>query len=186
VACEPANERQVGELFGLKRRRRPPAALRPKLDRDERVIAWARTVEDVAAAVVVTTRGVFLPGRGERLGWHQIHKATWAGSRLTVVPSVPVAGGDGYTVMADDTPVVVGLTNPDDVPVEVRRRVTRSVAYTAHHDLPTGGVRVVARRVPGVNGVHWHVRYDDGTNTADPEVVAATAELVAEVAADSE
>jgi hypothetical protein len=42
---------------------------------------------------------------------------------------------------------------------------------------------VVARRVPGVDGVTWHVRYDPGTDPDDPAVVSATAELVAEAAA---
>lgn len=150
------------------------------LDRDERVLTWARAVAD--SVVVVTTRGVWLPGRS-RLGWHEIHKAAWAGSRLTVTPSQRVADGDGYTVMADDVPVVVDLTDPGGVPAEVRNRVTRSVAHTTHHPLPGGGVRVVARRVPGVDGLTWHVRYDEGTEADDPEVVAATASLVAEAAA---
>ena len=61
--------------------------------------------------------------------------------------------------------------------------MTQSVAYTAHHPLPGGGVRVVGRRVAGVDGAAWHVRYDDGTDAADPEVAASTAELVAEAAA---
>ena len=73
-------------MFG--RKRKVPADVRAKFDRDERVVASASTV-DANAAVVVTNRGLWLPGR-ERLGWHQIHKATWAGSRLTVV-----AGGQG-------------------------------------------------------------------------------------------
>jgi hypothetical protein len=60
--------------------------------------------------------------------------------------------------------------------------VTRSVAFTAHHPVPGGGVRVVARRVAGADGLVWHVRYDDGTDLADPAVAAATAELVAEAA----
>jgi hypothetical protein len=60
--------------------------------------------------------------------------------------------------------VSVNLGDPGDVPATVRERVTKSVAYTAHHPLPTGGLRVVARRVAGVNGVAWHVRYDDGTD----------------------
>lgn len=168
-------------MIGLKRKRKPPASVRAKLERDERVVAWASTVEpDVA--VVATTRGLWLPGR-DRLGWHQIHKATWAGSRLTVIAAVAVSEAEGYTVMADDTPVVVALTGPADVPAEVRDRVTRSVAYTAHHELAGGGgVRVVARRVPGANGVVWHARYDEGTDTADPDVVAQTTELVAEAA----
>lgn len=165
-------------VFG---RRKPPSKLRPKLERSERVLAWSRTADDPQQAVVVTTLGLWLPGHG-RLGWHQIHKATWSGSRLTVVPAVAVGDEPTYTVMADDAPVTVQLADPGDVPHEVRQRVTRSVAFTAHHGLPGGGVRVVARRVAGRNGLVWHVRYDDGTDAADPLVAAATAGLVAEAA----
>ena len=165
-------------MFG--RKRKIPADVRPALERDERVMSWAPA--EPSGAVVVTDRGLFLPGR-ERLGWHQIHKATWANSRLTVIPSTQVGQGQGYAVMADDAPVVVAMTRPDDVPADVRTRVTRSVAFTAHYPLPSGGVRVVARRIPGRDGVDWHVRYDDGTDQEDPEVVAATTAIVAEVAA---
>lgn len=167
-------------VFG--RRRKPPARARPALERNERIIAWAPTSDEPTAAVVVTTLGLWLPGR-HRLGWHQIHKATWDPSKLTVIPSMAVSSEPGYAVMADDAPVVVGLSDPDDVPRRVRERVTRSVAYTQHYPLPGGGVRVVARRVPGRDGVDWHVRYDEGTDTADPDVIAATAEIVAEAAA---
>jgi hypothetical protein len=167
-------------MIGLKRKRKVPADVRAKLDRDERVVAIASTV-DADTGVVVTTRGLWLPGR-ERLGWHEIHKASWAGSRLTVIPAVAVSEADGYLVMVDDAPVVVALTDADDVPTQVRDRVTKSVAYTSHHPLPGGGVRVVGRRVPGVNGVVWNVRYDEGTDTADPEIVAHTTELVTEAA----
>ena len=168
-------------MFG--RRRKPPASLRPALERNERVLAWARSADDPTAAVVVTSLGLWLPGRPERLGWHQIHKATWAGSRLSVVPSRAVDSFSNYTVMADDAAISVNLGDPGDVPATVRERVTKSVAYTAHHPLPTGGLRVVARRVAGVNGVAWHVRYDDGTDAEDPDVQAFTEELVAEAAA---
>ena len=173
-------------MFG-RRRRKPPANLRPRLDRDERTLAWARVAERADQAVVVTTLGVWLPGRSERLGWHQIHKATWSASRLTVVPSRAVGDGVGedgspYTVMVDDTPIVLALADPGEVPPTVRERVTKSVAHTAHHPLPVGGVRVVGRRVAGRNGLVWHVRYDDGTDVADTAVQAATAELVADAA----
>jgi hypothetical protein len=167
-------------VFG--RRRKPPANLRPALERNERVLAWARSADHPDAAVVVTSLGLWLPGRPDRLGWHQIHKATWAGSRLSVVPSRAVGSGASYTVMADDAAISVNLADPGDVPATVRERVTKSVAYTAHHPLPAGGLRVVARRVAGVNGVAWHVRYDDGTDPADPDVQAFTEELVAEAA----
>ncbi len=168
-------------MFG---RRKLPGKLRPALEKAERVIAWARVADGPNQVVVVTTLGLWLPGRG-RLGWHQIHKATWSGSRLTVIPSVPVTAAEpstapAYTVMADDTPVTLQLADPGDVPHEVRQRVTRSVAYTAHHPFDVGGVRVVGRRVAGVDGLQWHVRYDEGTDATDASVIATTAEHVAE------
>ena len=58
-----------------------------------------------------------------------------------------------------------------DLPDQVRTRVTRSVAYTTHHPMPTGGVRVVGRRVSGQNGLSWAVRYDSGTPVELPAVV---------------
>jgi hypothetical protein len=170
------------------RRRKPPRPLRPKLQAGERLLAWARSADDPGAAIVATTLGLWLPGQ-PRLGWHQIHKATWSGARLTVIPSVavgepvPTDGAGTYAVMADGEPLTVALAEPRDVPAEVRARVTRSVAHTAHHSLPSGGVRVVARRVPGADGLVWHVRYDHGTPVDDPTVVAATTDLVTEMAA---
>jgi hypothetical protein len=150
------------------------------------MLAWAGVAGDSPAVIVVTTFGLWLPGR-TRLGWHLIHKATWSGSRLTVVPASPASepvalDGVSYTVMADDEPLTVQLTEPGDVPGAVRQRVTRSVAYTAHHPLTVGGVRVVARRVAGADGLAWHVRYDEGTPADDPAVATRTAELVTEAA----
>jgi hypothetical protein len=157
--------------------RRPPARVRAMLARDERALAWAAA--GPSDFVVATNLGLWLPGRTERLGWHQIHKATWDPPRLTVIPSTPVEEAEGYAIMADDAAVEIVLSDPGDVPIRVRERVTRSVAYTRHHPLPpSGGVRVVGRRVPGADGLSWHVRYDEGTDREDPEVRAATAELV--------
>ncbi|HEX2774835.1 MAG TPA: hypothetical protein VHN18_20765, partial [Micromonosporaceae bacterium] len=45
------------------------------------------------------------------------------------------------------------------------------------------GYRVVARRVTGVNGLTWTVRYDPGTPGDDPDVVEQTDALVAEARA---
>ena len=163
------------------RRRKLAADRTPRLGPDERVLTWAATPDE--GTVVVTNHGLWLPGRDERIGWHEIHKATWAQPRLTIIPGVPVGPGDGYTVSADGEPVVATLDEPGDVPAQVHTRVTRSVARTAHHRLAAGGgVLVVGRRVPGVDGVSWHVRYDDGTDTGDPLVVLQTTELVAEAA----
>ncbi len=163
--------------MGLLFRRKLPAVARPKLARDERIVAWASTSDGPGHAVVVTTLGVWMPDR-ERLGWHQIHKATWSPPRLTIIAAVLVEARPTYDVMADDAPVSVQLAEPDGVPEEVRRRVTRSVAQTFRQPLAGGGVRVVARRAPGVDGVRWHVRYDEGTDGTAPDVVAATDEIV--------
>ena len=70
------------------------------------------------------------------------------------------------------------LLEPNEVPEQVRARVTKSVAYTSHHPLPAGGVRVVGRRVSGVDGLSWAVRYDSGTPVDSEPVVKVTHELV--------
>jgi hypothetical protein len=163
-------------------KRKLPAELRPPLDRDERVLGWAATAE--GGAVVATNLGLLLPGRDGRLGWHEIHKATWAGRALTVIPAAVVEEREGYRVTADQPPVSATLLDPGDVPQLVRSRVTRSVSFSSHHPVPGGGVRVVARRVPGVDGLSWAVRYDEGTDPRGPGVPEATAALVASVAAN--
>ncbi|MGI5214451.1 hypothetical protein [Plantactinospora sp. CA-290183] len=160
------------------RSRRLPAALRPALDRDERVLDWARVGEG-DEVLVVTDRGLWLPGEAGRLGWHDIHKAVWSGRDLAVTPAERVAERDGYLVLADGPARTYLLLDPADVPHQVRARVTRSVAYTAHHRLPAGGVRVAARRVRGVDGLTWTVRYDPGTPADDAEVVSETDRIVA-------
>jgi hypothetical protein len=158
-------------------RRRPklPAALRPELEADERVLAWASV--DEGAAVVVTNRGLWLPGQG-RLGWHDIHKAAWSGRELRVVPAEVAEVRETYAVLVDAPPVSFLLLEPGEVPDQVRARVTRSVAYTSHHPLPQGGVRVVGRRVSGVDGLSWAVRYDSGTPVDSEPVIKVTDELV--------
>ncbi len=164
-------------LLGLLRRRRLPAALRPPLDRDERIVAWAGATD--GEVVVATDRGVWLPGGAGRLGWNELHKATWSGRQLALVPAVEVAREPAFTVVEDGPTVVHTLLDPGNVPDQVRARVLKSIAHTAHHPLPGGGgVRVVARRVPRVDGLHWTVRYDAGVDPTDPAVRTVTGALV--------
>ena len=159
----------------LRRRPKLPAEFRPPLDPDERVLAWAAAGDE--QAVVATNRGVWLPERG-RLGWHQIHKAAWSGRELRITPAEVAEERTGYTVLVDAPELTYLLLEPGELPDQVRTRVTRSVAYTAHHPLPTGGVRVVGRRVSGTDGLTWSVRYDAGTPGDAGPVVAMTDELV--------
>ncbi|MBX6355033.1 MAG: hypothetical protein IRZ05_04150 [Micromonosporaceae bacterium] len=163
------------------RRPRLPADRKPPLERDERVVAWAQTGS--GEVVVATNRGLFLPGRTGRLPWHEIHKAVWSGRELVVTPARMVEQREGY-VIAEDLPSEGHLLiEPHDLPRQVYTRVTRSVAYTAHHPVPGGGVRVVARRVSGVDGLTWTVRYDPGTDRDSAAVRQRTAELVAQARA---
>jgi len=165
----------------FKRKPKLPVDQRPALEEDERVLAWAPTSDD--GVLVATNRGLWLPGQ-HRLGWHEIHKAVWSGRELVVTSASVVDNRADYTVVADQPPVTTLLLDPGDLPDQVRTRVTRSVAYTEHHLLPDGGaVRVVARRVSGVDGLTWTVRYDPGT---DPDSDAATVDdLVAAARAAS-
>ena len=157
---------------------RLPADRRPALDRDERVLGWTRVADD-GQVIVVTDRGLWLPGDDARLGWHDVHKAVWSGRDLAVTPAELVEERAGYRVVADGPVRTYLLLDPGDVPHQVRARVTRSVAYTAHHPVPGGGVRVAARRIPRVDGLTWTVRYDPGTPAGDGAVIEETDRLVA-------
>ncbi|MBM2621785.1 hypothetical protein JIG36_40405 [Actinoplanes sp. LDG1-06] len=161
-------------------RRKPslPAALKPALAPEERVVAWSLVTDDTA--VVATNHGLWLPGPAF-LGWHEIHKAAWSGRELRLTPAELAEERDGYTVLVDGPIATFLLLSPGELPDQVRTRVTKSVAYTTHHPLPSGagGVRVVGRRVAGQNGLSWAVRYDSGTPVNLPAVVELTDELVA-------
>ncbi|MGS2618670.1 hypothetical protein ACVCAH_29690 [Micromonospora sp. LZ34] len=157
-----------------------PAAARPPLAADERMLAWAAAGNGEGDGVVVASNlGLWLPGRGHRLGWHDILKAVWSGRELTVTPAERVAERDGYLVVADCPAETYLLLDPGELPHQVRARVTRSVAYTQHHPVPGGAGRVAARRVPGVDGLTWTVRFDPGTPVDDDAVLAETDRLVA-------
>ncbi|MFI1988338.1 hypothetical protein [Actinoplanes sp. NPDC020271] len=158
-------------------RRRPalPAEHRPPLDPEERVLTWSRSEEGV---LVATNRGIWLPGATERLGWHEIHKVAWSGRELRITPAEVAEERDGYTVLVDGPTATFLLLEPGELPDQVRTRVTRSVAYTTHHELERGAVRVVGRRVTGQDGLSWAVRYDAGSWTDWPAVIEATDELV--------
>jgi hypothetical protein len=170
------------------RRRSLPAEHRPPLEREERVVAWALSPQ---GALVATNQGLWLPAAGlagagagaagppTRFGWHEIHKAVWSGDALAVTPARRIEEAPGYDVVADEPTVRYRLDDPGDLPSQVRARVTRSVGPSTHHPLPgSGGVRVVARRVPGVDGLAWTARYDPGVDHDDPIVRDATSALV--------
>lgn len=190
----------------FRRTRKLPADRRPTLEAEERVLAWAEVpagievpaggdvagdpagppATDRPATVVVTNRGLWLPGELRRLGWHEIHKAVWSGRELAVTPAEVVGEGSGYAVVADRDTRTFLLLDPGEVPHQVRVRVSASVAYTSHHRLPDGtGCRVVARRVSGVDGLTWTVRFDPGARPGAGTTRDTVADLVAHARAEA-
>ena len=133
------------------------------LEAGDRRVAWALT-ED-GQAVVITERGLVLPGRS-RTDWADVERAGWQRPVLTVVESAEVAGAGCTTTLR--------LREDDGgVPDVVRAGVTSSVAWSTHVRLqPAGGVRVVGRRRPGRETFDWQLVYDPGTDLADPAVRA--------------
>lgn len=159
-------------IAGRLRREAPPPAALGWLAPGDRLLAWATTPD---RGVVVATRNCLRLPDGRQLAWHLIDKAVWRDSVLTLTEAVDIGPG----VAENLPPVVVPLADPRDLPVVVRTRVTRSVAYTAHHRLPGGGgVRVVARRVVGQDGLTWSVRYDGAGDRHDPGAEAAAEQLL--------
>jgi hypothetical protein len=163
-------------MLGFLKRRLLPREHRPPLAPHERVLAWSFVDGE---PLVATNLGLWLGGT--HTGWHDIAKAVWDGTALTVIKSVTVEPREGYTVIANDVPVRYVLSEPGHVPHQVRLRVTSSVRHPSHHGLPGGGgVWVAARRVPGIDGLSWIVRYDAGTDGTDPGVIEATDAIVRE------
>lgn len=152
----------------------PPPAATARLDRDERVLAWADTPD--GDAVVATPAGLWLPGL-ERLPWHLVTHVVWTGSVLTVTAAREVTA----SVLEIETPVSVRLTEPQNLPETIQHRFYSSRTHTSRYPLPGGGgVIVVARRVPGVDGLRWYAVYDDPTHRHHPGAQAEVARLLAE------
>jgi len=162
-----------------------PADLTPKLERDERVITWARAG---GTAIIVTNRGLWLPDVDTRVGWYEIHKAAWADGVLTVTGAVFTSdeAHAGYTMATDAAPTEIRIPEPGAVPRRVRERVNASVAFTSLYPVPGGGAaRVVARRISGQDGLTWSVRLEGPAtqNATHPDVQAAVDQLVADAKA---
>jgi hypothetical protein len=168
----------MGLLDRLFRANRPPGDGMPMLPAGERVTAWGTTAD--GQTVVATQLALWLPtGEGHRrLPWQDVHKAAWSEGTMTITPGVEVEPG----VVADGTVARLRLAEPRDMPGEVRARVTRSVAYSSHQPLTGlgGGVRVVARRVPGEDGLTWVLRFDEGVDRSDTAVRQAAERVLDE------
>lgn len=158
----------------LSRRPGPPAEAMTRLEPDERVLAWAPTTS--GDTVLATPLGLWLPGH-ERLSWHLITHVVWTGTLLTVTAAEEV----GESVVENQPPIAMRLAEPGNLPETVQQRFYSSRTHTGRHPLPGGGtVIVVARRVPGLDGLRWYAVYDEPAQRHDPVAAAEVARLLAE------
>jgi hypothetical protein len=137
--------------------RRAPAAARRRLDSAEHVVAWATPeAGSVDAPLVVTNLGIWWPVRDDarRIGWERVDKAVWSDDTLTVIEADVLDD----LLLVERAPVSVRLPSPGSVPAAVRKRVESTVAH--RHEAFVNGhlVRIVARRVPGHDGLRWWAR----------------------------
>ncbi|MET8140922.1 hypothetical protein ABZU32_11495 [Sphaerisporangium sp. NPDC005288] len=134
----------------------PEAGVR--LEPGERVLVHARTPD--GGYVVATDRALRLPA-GETLPWYRVDRAQWDEEGLLVV------GTDGARRRVE-------LPDPGRLPEAVRERVTSSILVNRHVRLgERGGVRLVARRVPGQDTAEWEFVFDPGLDPSDPGLRAA-------------
>ncbi|MCW2524920.1 MAG: hypothetical protein JWO63_3255 [Frankiales bacterium] len=163
---------------------RPPSEFRKLLGATDRVLAIADTGAGPDSAVVIATQyALWLPNgmaSWQRVGWNEIVKATWTDGILEVTDGV--LGSDG--IVEDRVPARFPLAAPRNLPSVVRTRVEASIARSELVNLPAGPARIVARRVPGVDGVTWTARFDSGTpdNPADRATLVAYLARVEEAA----
>ena len=136
------------------------------IERGDRVLTHAPA--DGGGHVVVTDNALYLPG-GPRLPWHRIDRGGWTEGGLRVrtitgeVHEVPLAG-------------------PGRLPEAVHERVTASIVVTRHVTLPgRGGVRLVARRVPGEAAPVWQFVFDEGLDPEDPGLRALAEQALEEI-----
>jgi hypothetical protein len=147
----------------FRRAPRPPQAAR-ELVGDERVVTWSSTAE--GSFLVATPSGLWGPFAAARamelVPWWRISKAVWRDDVLTVT-----ASDVDDLVITDRPPLPVRLVEANAMPSVVRKRVEGSIRKTERVSLPSGEVRVVARTVPGKDGLTWRARLEPGTRDTD-------------------
>lgn len=133
--------------------RRAPAALRRRLERTEHMVAWAESAQGVVAA---TNLGLWWPDgdHARRIGWERVDKAIWSEGVLTVTEADVLDD----LLLVERAPVSIPLEQPGSLPAAVRKRVESTVAHRHEAVVDGRSVWVVARRVPGRDGLTWWAR----------------------------
>ena len=136
----------------------------------DRRLAWAMTVS--GDPVVASDLALHLPG-SESLPWSSVERVSWRRPLLEVL-HVALVEGSGQRWSLE-------LADEHGLAEVVRSRVTSSVAWSNHLRLrPSGGVRIVGRRLPGRDDLDWQLVFDAGTDPHDPALRAQAEAAAAE------
>jgi hypothetical protein len=159
----------------------PPPDIVAQLPRDERVVSWADV--EGAGVVLASPSGLWWPDevRQRMIGWQFISKAIWRDGVLSVIEATVVDD----LLIVDKDPVSATLSVPRDLPPVVNKRVTANVVRSVLTPIYGGAARLVARRIPGQDGVRCWARLEDGavdSPTVRGEVVELLDRLRAELA----
>jgi hypothetical protein len=129
--------------------------LPPGVEIEPRDRALTHAAADDGGHLVATDNALYLPG-GARVPWYLIDRGEWDESGLRVLTT-------------DGARHTVAVKEPGRLPEVVRERVTSSILISRHVKLPgRGGVRLVARRVPGQDHPAWELLFDEGLDPDDP------------------
>ncbi|MDQ4103515.1 MAG: hypothetical protein M3186_07335 [Actinomycetota bacterium] len=149
-----------------------PAGFTGALEPVERVVTAGQLAGD--GHLVLTQLGLWVPEGTEtrRIGWHMVSKAVWDGSALVITEAVSTGTVGEAMLLSDLPPRRFVLASPGKVPEVVRERVTSSIRFSEHCELPGGGAWFVQRRIPGRDGLVMQVRPDPGTEARALDAVA--------------
>jgi hypothetical protein len=133
------------------------------LEKGERVLAVSGDTVATDAALHFRDENGFT-----RLPWERVEQAAWRDGLL----AVREVGGARHGVR---------LPEPGSVPETVRERVTATVVTSTHVKLPTGGVRIAARRPAKGGEPRWTFVFDRGLDPTDAGLLAEAEQALEEI-----
>jgi hypothetical protein len=135
----------------------PAAATRPRVERGERVLTVADTIDGSVAA---STRALYhrrgdQPDGWVRIGWEQIETARWRPADQTL--TLTALPGN------ERPPISFHLNEPGQLPAVCQDRIAATVIATRRVTLASSPAVITVRRQPGTDALVWTVRLRERT-----------------------
>ena len=136
----------------------------------ERVLAWAPDQRDPSQFVIATDQAIH--AKGAAIPWGSIIRAQWDEPFLEL--TVEQSGGGAQRLR-------IPLSEPRQLPAAVRTQVTANVVVSERLTLPDGSQALAAARRTGKDEISWTVVFEDGVDSADPQIRAQADLALAEL-----